>query len=91
MMPAAFLWAGQLHSKNFPVACVISRCPTGYLSGENPVYYEPNLQPNCFTGQGKAFFCMVLIPVEFSRNAITVKVEGWFVSLEIIVPLWKST
>lgn len=34
----------QLHStKNLPLTCVISKCPRGYLCGENPIHNELNL------------------------------------------------
>lgn len=79
-MLGIFLWAAQLHStKNFLVTCVgISKCHTEYLCDENPVYNELNQQPNCFTCKVKAFFFffgMDLKPVEFSRNAITMRAE----------------
>lgn len=45
---ARCLPAGSTDSLNKELAfdLCVSKCPTGYLCGENPIYNESNLQPN---------------------------------------------
>lgn len=51
---------------------------------------ELNLQTNSVLHVKAKLFCMVLIPIEFYRNAITRRIDGGFVFLRIIVHQFRK-
>lgn len=67
---------------------MISKRPIGYWCDEIPIYNELNLQSNLVLHVKAKKFCF-FSPI-VSRNIIAMRLEGWFVSLGIIVHQFRK-